>query len=94
VWGAAASQWISAVYGWWQLREAQREAGHIPAGRGFRLIRPDRRHRGSPVLATAPSPAAPAPRRRPPPGDSRDRAVPREPRRDQGGGNRHSRFGG
>ena len=24
LWGAAASQWISAVYGWWQLREAQR----------------------------------------------------------------------
>jgi hypothetical protein len=35
VWGAAASQWISAMYGWWQLRLAQREAGHLPAsGRG------------------------------------------------------------
>jgi O-antigen/teichoic acid export membrane protein len=64
VWGAAVSQWISAAYGWWQLREAQRDAGHIPPGRGFRLIRPNRRHRDSPVPAAAFSPTAPAP---PPP---------------------------
>jgi hypothetical protein len=28
VWGAAASQWISAVYGWWLLRAAMQEVGH------------------------------------------------------------------
>jgi len=61
LWGAAASQWITATYGWWQLREAQREAGHLPAGRGFGLIRPNWRRRGSPVTAAASPPASAAP---------------------------------
>jgi O-antigen/teichoic acid export membrane protein len=51
LWGAAASQWISAVYGWWQLREAMRDAGHLPAGHRFRFIRPNLRRHSSPVLA-------------------------------------------
>ncbi len=51
LWGAAASQWISAVYGWWQLREAQRDAGHLSAGHRFRLIRPNFGRHSSPVLA-------------------------------------------
>jgi O-antigen/teichoic acid export membrane protein len=33
LWGAAASQCIGAVYGWWQLHQAQREAGHAPGRR-------------------------------------------------------------
>ena len=51
LWGAAASQWISAVYGWWQLREAQRDAGHLSAGHRFRSIRPNLGRHSSPVLA-------------------------------------------
>ena len=27
VWGAAVSQWIAAVYGWWLLQAALQEAG-------------------------------------------------------------------
>jgi O-antigen/teichoic acid export membrane protein len=50
VWGAAVSQWIGAAYAWWQLGVAQREAGHLPAGHRFRLIRPNWRRRSSPVL--------------------------------------------
>ena len=40
VWGAAVSQWIAAVYGWWQLHAAQQEFGHLPAGHRFWLIPP------------------------------------------------------
>jgi O-antigen/teichoic acid export membrane protein len=53
VWGAAASQWIAAVYGWRQLRAAQRELGHLPPGHRFLSIRLERRPRISPVPATA-----------------------------------------
>ena len=49
VWGTAISIWLSSVYGWWQLRVAQREAGHSSAGDLFQLIRPNWRHRTSPV---------------------------------------------
>ena len=45
VWGAAASQWIAAVYGWWTLHAAQQEMGHLPAGHRFWLIRPNWRRR-------------------------------------------------
>jgi O-antigen/teichoic acid export membrane protein len=40
VWGAAVSQCIGAVYGWWQLHAAQREAGHLSAGRHRRHSAP------------------------------------------------------
>jgi O-antigen/teichoic acid export membrane protein len=53
VWGAAVSQWIAAVYGWWQLHAAQQEAGHLPASHRFWLIRPHWRRRGRPVPAAA-----------------------------------------
>lgn len=59
VWGAAVSQWIGAVYGWWQLGVAQREAGHQ-----FPLIRPEWRRRSSPVLAAVPWPDLRVPVRR------------------------------
>jgi hypothetical protein len=39
LWGVAFGLWISAVYGWWQLRVAQREAGHLPGGHRFRSSR-------------------------------------------------------
>jgi O-antigen/teichoic acid export membrane protein len=61
VWGAAAGVWAGAVYGWWQLRVAQREAGHVPAGHRFRSIRPNWRRSTSPVLAAVPSPDATVP---------------------------------
>ena len=31
LWGAAVAPWISAVYGWWQLREALREYVPLPS---------------------------------------------------------------
>jgi O-antigen/teichoic acid export membrane protein len=40
VWGSAVSQWIGAMYGWWLLRAAMQEAGHLPAGHRFRLVLP------------------------------------------------------
>jgi O-antigen/teichoic acid export membrane protein len=43
LWGTAVGLWVIAVYGWWQLRVAQREAGHLPAGHRFHSIRPVRR---------------------------------------------------
>jgi O-antigen/teichoic acid export membrane protein len=49
VWGTAVSIWLSAVYGWCQLRVAQQEAGHPSAGHLFRLIRPNWRYRTGPV---------------------------------------------
>ena len=56
MWGAAIVLWISAAYGWWQLRVAQREAGHLPAGQRFFSIRPNWRRRASPVPAAVPWP--------------------------------------
>ncbi len=56
VWGGAVALWISAVYGWWQLRVAQRDAGHLPTGHRLRSIRPNWRRRTSPVLAAVPWP--------------------------------------
>src|SRR5208282_5243042 len=56
VWGLAVCLWISAVHGWWQLRVAQREAGHLLAGHRLLSIRPNWRRRTSPVLAAVPSP--------------------------------------
>jgi O-antigen/teichoic acid export membrane protein len=32
VWGTTLALWVSAMFGWWQLRLAQREADHPPAG--------------------------------------------------------------
>ena len=64
VWGAAVALWIAAAYGWWQLGVAQREAGHLPAGHRFRLIRPNWGRRISPVLATVPWPDLSVPVRR------------------------------
>ena len=62
VWATTAALWINAVYGWWQLRLAQREAGHLPTGHRFRSIRLRRRRRTSPALAAVPStPARPLP---------------------------------
>jgi O-antigen/teichoic acid export membrane protein len=49
LWGAAASQWISVVYGWVQLREAMRDAGHLQAGHRYLSILPRWRRRNSPV---------------------------------------------
>ena len=43
VWGTTIVLWISALYGWWQLLVAQREAGHLPAGHRFQSVRPVRR---------------------------------------------------
>jgi hypothetical protein len=45
VWGAAVSQWIGSVYGWWQLRAAQRDAGHLSARDRLRSTHPGRRRR-------------------------------------------------
>jgi O-antigen/teichoic acid export membrane protein len=64
LWGVAVSLWIGAVLGWWQLRVAQREAGHLAAGQRFFLIRPNWRHRTSPVPADVPWPEVRVPIRR------------------------------
>ena len=56
LWGAAVVLWISAMFGWWQLLVAQREAGHLPAGHRFLSIRSNWRRRTSPVLAAVPRP--------------------------------------
>ena len=45
LWGSTIGLWISAMYGWWQLRVAQREAGHLSAGHGFLSIPPNWRRR-------------------------------------------------
>ena len=49
LWGTAVSQWIGTVYGWQQLRVAQREAGHLSAGHRFLPIRLNWPRRISPV---------------------------------------------
>jgi hypothetical protein len=64
VWGTAIVLWISALYGWWQLHVAQREAGHLVAGQRFFSIRPNWRHRASPVPAAMPWPDLTVPVRR------------------------------
>jgi len=51
LWGAAVSQWITAVYGWVQLREAMRDAGHAPGRHWFRS--------SSPAVPAPPLPATP-----------------------------------
>ena len=56
LWGAAFTPWVSAFYGWSQLRAAQRQAGHLPGNHRFRSVRPKWRRRSSPVLAAAPWP--------------------------------------
>jgi O-antigen/teichoic acid export membrane protein len=61
VWGAAVTPWINAAYGWWQLRVAQREASHLPAGQRFWSIRLNRRHRSKPARAAASWPDVPTP---------------------------------
>ena len=64
VWGSAIGVWIAAVYGWWQLRIAQQEAGHLPDGQRFFPIRPSWPHRTSPVPAAMPWPDLVVPVRR------------------------------
>jgi len=54
LWGTAAGLWIVAVYGWWQLRVAQREAGHLATGQRFLPIRPEGQRGTSPVPAAVP----------------------------------------
>ena len=56
LWVTAVVLWISAIYGWWQLRLAQREAGHLLAGQRFLSIRRDSRPRTSPVPGAVPWP--------------------------------------
>ena len=60
VWATTVVLWISGVFGWWQLRVAQREAGHLTSGHRFRLIHPNWRRRASPVPAAVPSASAPS----------------------------------
>ena len=64
VWGSAIGIWIAAVYGWWQLRIAQQEAGHLPAGQQFLPIRSVWRRRISPLPVAMPWPDLVVPVRR------------------------------
>jgi O-antigen/teichoic acid export membrane protein len=64
LWGVTACLWIGATLAWWQLRIAQREAGHLPAGHRFLSIRLSRPRRTGPVPATVPWPDLVLPVRR------------------------------